>query len=75
MNSRQHTEQPLEVAGTSTPKAAKKERKLLRKIEEIEADPTLTKKQKKAQKPKKVKRPKKVVQKEAPGPKKKITKY
>ena len=32
-------------------------------------------KQKKVQKPKKVKKPKKVVRKEAPGPKKKITKY
>ena len=40
----------LDAAGMSTPKAAKKERKLLRKIEEIEADPTLTKKQKKTQK-------------------------
>ena len=50
MNLRQHTEPPLELAGTSTPKAAKKERKLLRKLDEIDANPTLTKKEKKCQK-------------------------
>ena len=50
MNLRQHTEPPLELAGTSTPKAAKKERKLLRKLDEIDADPTLTKKERKCQK-------------------------